>query len=290
MTQAMSFLIQALPMPCFVLDDDGALACFNQAARVEFEDPEQVLAHCLEHCSEFPDEVGNFESEFQGIPMTGTYLKEGDRCLVFLESHQELHRLQNEVQKLKKPQKHLIQALQNLVATTKGYSELIAVMLEENQLVAGERLAAVRRYEQYVNDHLVDMEGLLEEATQGKPFSATPFESSDHPIALVCLSNAVRSELVAELFMAQGMAAETSESLVDVSDRLLRQPEDVRLLVIDQPIEALGAWLRHHPEASVILLGDHSEASDLGDRSCLLTDSPMDINQLLKAAINLLNS
>ncbi|MCH1554996.1 MAG: hypothetical protein L7T26_02110, partial [Pseudomonadales bacterium] len=86
------------------------------------------------------------------------------------------------------------------------------------------------------------------------------------------------------------MAAETSESLVDVSDRLLRQPEDVRLLVIDQPIEALGAWLRHHPEASVILLGDHSEASDLGDRSCLLTDSPMDINQLLKAAINLLNS
>ena len=290
MTQAMSFLIQALPMPCFVLDVDGALACFNQAARVEFEDPGQVLEHCLEHCREFPDEVGNFESEFQGIPMTGTYLKDGERCLVFLESHQELHRLQNEVQKLKKPHKHLIQALQNLVATTKGYSELIAVMLEENQLVAGERLAAVRRYEQYVNDHLVDMEGLLDEATQGKPFSAKPFESSDHPIALVCLSNAVRSELVAELFLAQGMVAEVAESLEDVSARLMSQAEDVRLLVIDQPIQALEPWLRHHPEASMILLGDHSMEADLGERCCQLTDSPMDINQLLKAAINLLNT
>ena len=290
MTQAMSFLIQALPMPCFVLDIDGALACFNQAARVEFEDPGQVLEHCLEHCREFPDEVGNFESEFQGIPMTGTYLKDGERCLVFLESHQELHRLQNEVQKLKKPHKHLIQALQNLVATTKGYSELIAVMLEENQLVAGERLAAVRRYEQYVNDHLVDMEGLLDEATQGKPFSAKPFESSDHPIALVCLSNAVRSELVAELFLAQGMVAEVAESLEDVSARLMSQAEDVRLLVIDQPIQALEPWLRHHPEASMILLGDHSMEADLGERCCQLTDSPMDINQLLKAAINLLNT
>ena len=290
MTQAMSFLIQALPMPCFVLDVDGALACFNQAARVEFEDPGQVLEHCLEHCREFPDEVGNFESEFQGIPMTGTYLKDGERCLVFLESHQELHRLQNEVQKLKKPHKHLIQALQNLVATTKGYSELIAVMLEENQLVAGERLAAVRRYEQYVNDHLVDMEGLLDEATQGKPFSAKPFESSDHPIALVCLSNAVRSELVAELFLAQGMVAEVAESLEDVSARLMSQAEDVRLLVIDQPIQALEPWLRHHPEASMILLGDHSMEPDLGERCCQLTDSPMDINQLLKAAINLLNT
>ncbi len=290
MTQAMSFLIQALPMPCFVLDVDGALACFNQAARVEFEDPGQVLEHCLEHCREFPDEVGNFESEFQGIPMTGTYLKDGERCLVFLESHQELHRLQNEVQKLKKPHKHLIQALQNLVATTKGYSELIAVMLEENQLVAGERLAAVRRYEQYVNDHLVDMEGLLDEATQGKPFSAKPFESSDHPIALVCLSNAVRSELVAELFLAQGMVAEVAESLEDVSARLMSQAEDVRLLVIDQPIQALEPWLRHHPEASMILLGDHSMEPDLGERCCQLTDSPMDITQLLKAAINLLNT
>ncbi len=290
MTQAMSFLIQALPMPCFVLGIDGSLACFNQAARVEFEDPEKVLAHCLKGCSEFPDEVGNFESEFEGIPMTGTYLKDDDRCLVFLESHQELHRLQSEVQKLKKPQKHLIQALQNLVATTKGYSELIAVMLEENQLVAGERLAAVRRYEQYVNDHLIDMEGLLEEATQGRTLSVTPFESSAQPIALVCLANAVRSELVAELFLAQGMAAEISDTIDDVSARLNDKPDEVRLLVVDQAIPELEAWLKGHQEASVILLGDQSTESALGERCCRLTDSPMDINQLLKAAINLLNS
>jgi hypothetical protein len=44
----MSFLIQAMPMPCFVLDSEDKLACFNQAARAEFEDPEQVFNHCLD--------------------------------------------------------------------------------------------------------------------------------------------------------------------------------------------------------------------------------------------------
>ena len=60
-------------------------------------------------------------------------------------------------------------------STTKGYAELIAVMLEENLIVAGERLEAIRRYEQYVLDHLQDMEALVESALDRKPM-AQPLE------------------------------------------------------------------------------------------------------------------
>jgi hypothetical protein len=119
--------------------------------------------------------------------------------------------LQVELQSLKKPQRQLIQTLQNMVSTAKGYSELIAVMLEENQLVAGERLAAIRRYEQYVNDHLMDMEGLLGQASSSKLLMGAQLADEAPLIALVSLSNPVRSELVAELFRAQGMTARIAE-------------------------------------------------------------------------------
>ena len=65
-----------------------------------------------------------------------------------------------------------------------GYAELIAVMLEENLIVAGERLEAIRRYEQYVSDHLQDMEALVESALDRKPM-AQLLEQGNPQLALV---------------------------------------------------------------------------------------------------------
>lgn len=293
MTQRMSFLIQAMPMPCFVLDSEDKLACFNQAARAEFEDPEQVFNHCLTACPAFQDEVGSFESEFEGAPITLTYVKDEARYLVFMAHHQELNLLQVELQSLKKPQRQLIQTLQNMVSTAKGYSELIAVMLEENQLVAGERLAAIRRYEQYVNDHLMDMEGLLGQASSSKLLMGAQLADEAPLIALVSLSNPVRSELVAELFRAQGMTARIAEGPRLAAAALQENAKGIRLLVTDDAVDGLPQWREANSDASIIVCGDFSEraalAGDFADRCRTLPDQPMDINQMLRAAIDLLN-
>ncbi|MEJ6671919.1 MAG: hypothetical protein QNL18_13405 [Pseudomonadales bacterium] len=293
MTQSMSFLIQALPMPCFVLDSDLKLVCFNQAARAEFENPEHVLSHCLTACSEFLDEVGSYESEFEGVPITLTYVKDDARYLLFLAHHQELSLLQVELQSLKKPQRQLIQTLQNMVSTAKGYSELIAVMLEENQLVAGERLSAIRRYEQYVNDHLMDMEGLLGQAANSKLLMGAQLADEAPLIALVSLSNPVRSELVAELFRAQGMTARIAKTPALAAAALLENHLGIRLLVSDAAVGGLSEWREANPEASMIVCGGFSARDEIStaffDRCRALPDQPMDINQMLRAAIDLLN-
>jgi hypothetical protein len=207
--------------------------------------------------------------------------------------HQELNLLQVELQSLKKPQRQLIQTLQNMVSTAKGYSELIAVMLEENQLVAGERLAAIRRYEQYVNDHLMDMEGLLGQAASSKLLMGAQLADEAPLIALVSLSNPVRSELVAELFRAQGMTARIAESSRLAAAVLQENPKGIRLLVTDDAVGGLPQWREANLDASIIVCGDFSAraalAADFADRCRALPDHPMDINQMLRAAIDLLN-
>ncbi len=293
MTQRMSFLIQAMPMPCFVLDLDRKLECFNQAARAEFEDPEQVFDQCLAVCPAFQDEVGSFEAAFEGVPITLTYVKDEARYFVFMAHHQELNLLQVELQSLKKPQRQLIQTLQNMVSTAKGYSELIAVMLEENQLVAGERLAAIRRYEQYVNDHLMDMAGLLGQAASSKLLMGAQLADEAPLIALVSLSNPVRSELVAELFRAQGMTAHIAEGARLAAVALQENAIGIRLLVTDDAVVGLPQWREANPDAAIIVCGDlpgqSSLIDDFADRCRVLPDHPMDINQMLRAAIDLLN-
>ena len=182
-----------------------------------------------------------------------------------------------------KDQKRLLLALQNIVSTTKGYAELIAVMLEENLIVAGERLEAIRRYEQYVSDHLQDMEALVESALDRRPMAQ--LLEQEHPqLVLVCFDLAIQGEVVAELFRAQGMVVTQATSKEAATQILREQGSAFDLLVIDDWFDAAGHWLDASDDRRMILC--NGRAFD-HPRARLLSAPKLDMNHLLRAAIEL---
>ncbi len=182
-----------------------------------------------------------------------------------------------------KDQKRLLLALQNIVSTTKGYAELIAVMLEENLIVAGERLEAIRRYEQYVSDHLQDMEALVESALDRRPMAQ--LLEQEHPqLVLVCFDLAIQGEVVAELFRAQGMVVTQATSKEAATQILREQGSAFDLLVIGDWFDAAGHWLDASDDRRMILC--NGRAFD-HPRARLLSAPKLDMNHLLRAAIEL---
>ena len=119
-------------------------------------------------------------------------------------------------------------------------------------------MAAIRRYEQYVNDHLMDMEGLLGQASSSKLLMGAQLADEAPLIALVSLSNPVRSELVAELFRAQGMTARIAEGPRLAAAALQENAKGIRLLVTDDAVDGLPQWREANPDASIIVCGDFS--------------------------------
>jgi len=280
-------------MPCFVSSPAGELCEFNQAAKAAFETPERVFATLIAVESELNPAGGSFEISLEGFLMSVRYACVLDQYFWFVSQQRTVAALEAQIESLKKPQKQLLQTLQNMVSTAKGYAELIAVMLEENQLVAGERLAAVRRYEQYVNDHLLDMEALLEQASDSQFLMNARFDVQANVAVLIFLSNPVRGELLTELFKSQGMTTRLATSGAEAAALLAAHVASTRLLVTDEPIKAIGEWREQNPEAALICCGsrDFGQAMvDFGDRGCRLSDDPLDINEMLKAAIDLLNA
>jgi hypothetical protein len=156
-------------------------------------------------------------------------------------------------------------------------------MLEENLIVAGERLEAIRRYEQYVSDHLQDMEALVESALDRRPMAQ--LLEQEHPqLVLVWFDLTIQGEVVAELFRAQGMVVTQATSKEAATQILREQGAAFDLLVIDGWFDAAGHWLDASDDRRMILCSgrafDHPRARLLGAPK-------LDMNHLLRAAIEL---
>ena len=182
-----------------------------------------------------------------------------------------------------KEHKRLLLALQNIVSTTKGYAELIAVMLEENLIVAGDRLEAIRRYEQYVSDHLQDMEALVESALDRKPM-AQLLDQGNPQLALVHFELPVQGEVVAELLRAQGLVVTQAASIEAAKQILREQGAAIDLLVVDRFFDEVSPWLDKDDERQLILFGRQTFEHQ---RARCLMGPKLDINHILRSVIEL---
>ena len=182
-----------------------------------------------------------------------------------------------------KEHKRLLLALQNIVSTAKGYAELIAVMLEENLIVAGDRLEAIRRYEQYVSDHLQDMEALVESALDRKPM-AQLLDQGDPQLALVHFELPVQGEVVAELLRAQGLVVTQAASIGAAKQILREQGAAIDLLVVDRFFDEVSPWLDKDDERQLILFGRQTFEHQ---RARCLRGPKLDINHVLRSVIEL---
>ena len=162
-----------------------------------------------------------------------------------------------------------------------------AVMLEEEVVVTGERLAAVRRYEQSVNDHLTDMEALL--AHPSRDAADYNLDQVFRPKAIVFFHNLVRGQLIAELFAAQGMEVCLASSASDALKLTDNNDREAQLGVFDQPGPAAEQLLKCHPRSILLYCNASIDIDTENPRIGKVTDQPMDINEVLRASVEMLS-
>jgi len=80
---------------------------------------------------------------------------------LFIQNISESKILGRQLQETSKPARKFVHDISNALASTVGYSELLSMMLSEDEMLAGEKLSAIRRYQVEVREGLERAESLI---------------------------------------------------------------------------------------------------------------------------------
>jgi hypothetical protein len=280
-------LVKHLPYPCFIVDQKLRPVFINEAALETFESTDALVEECLVAPDFSLHQPCKYVVEHMGQSLRITSILDEHQIIVFVNKLEPDSHVRNEASPLHPAREALLKNLQNLLNTTRGYAELITVMLDEETAVSGERLAAVRRYEQHLNDHLTDMEALLADPLTHSADSR--LETAMRPRAIVFFENQIRGELIAELFAAQGMEVSLAANSEAALEQVNGSEHEVQLGVFDQAGPATEQLLKRHPRSMVIYCNAEIELDDDNPRIGRVPDQPLDINDVLRVSVKMLS-
>ena len=218
-----------------------------------------------------------FEGQFQVLPgseYTGLWLFDVS----------ELRFVQHQLQTLRKPDRRLLYRLNNLISTTLGYSELVELMLDENTMLDGERLKAVRRYQQEINSGLRQVESHVQREKQGRVPSDIGRQRTHH--VLIVHSDVPRLELLIELLQSQQFKVTSFTDDKAAVELIALNPESFYLAIIEETRELASRLLEVSPSLNILVCTDTKPA--IQDRRIhVIPDRPLDINILMKAMLDI---
>ena len=202
------------------------------------------------------------------------------RTQLWLFDVSEIRLVQKQLQTLKKPERRFLHQINNLVSTTLGYAELVELMLEENTSLNGERLTAIRRYQNEISTGLRQSENLIrQEKRSAMPYSDNTGWSTQH--VLIVHKDPTRMQLLVELLQSQQykVTSFTDAEAATKFARLNAKSLDLAILgVADQLAEYL---LETNGKLQIIVCtSDGQDYED--DRMHAINDTPMDINELIR--------
>ena len=87
---------------------------------------------------------------------------------LFVQDISESKVLGRQLQESSKPARKFVQDLSNTLSSAIGYSELLTMMLSEEEMFAGEKLAAIRRYQRAVSEGLASADTLIRQERSRK--------------------------------------------------------------------------------------------------------------------------
>jgi hypothetical protein len=211
-------------------------------------------------------------------------LPESENAGLWLFDVSELRFVQHQLQELKKPDRRLLHRLNNLVSTTLGYSELVELMLEENTVLDGERLKAVRRYHREINSGLCQVESHVQREKQGSVPPDIGRRGKHH--VLIVHSDSVRLELLIELMQSQHFKVTSFTDDKAAREFIDLNPESFNLAIIEETRELASRLLEIDPPLNILVCTD-TEPVIQDKRIYAIPDRPLDINILMKTLLDI---
>ncbi len=196
----------------------------------------------------------------------------------------ELRFVQHQLQTLNKPDRKFLHKLNNLVSTTLGYCELVELMLEENPVLNGERLKAVRGYQQEINSGL----RLTENHVQRERHTTIPSDSGrgGKQHALAVNSDTLRLEYLVELLQSQQFKVTSFTDSKAAREFMSLNPERINVAVVGEE-QDLAEYLLEINSSLNILICANTEPAIRDRRIHFIPDRPLDINILMKALLEI---
>ncbi|MBL4680290.1 MAG: response regulator [Pseudomonadales bacterium] len=275
------------------MSSDGLIDYANHYARTLGIQTERCLTELVhvDSLSNFENLVVSGNTDIQLVTDIATHHIQISRFssnCYFIQDLSEKMALSAQLQKNKGPERKFIHDISNALTTTMGYSELINMMLEENESITGNRLATVRRYQSEVLTGFNKADTLIKDHKQGKVVSEAVPIIRRH-VMIVDDERSI-TEFLSELMRARHYKVTAFTSSIAALQFYKENLGGVDLVIMDQIMpEMSGISLATELLACnidlpiVLCTGDHRLISDQSSGKVRIEhfiSKPIDINEL----------
>jgi len=158
----------------------------------------------------------------------------GPRSTVVVQDISELVALGRQLKSGKQPERKFVHEIGNVLTSTIGYTELINMMLEEQEEFSGERLAAIRRYEREVMEGLKRADALIKNKKLGPAQQFSPAIPLNRKHVMVVDDEVQITKLLCELLRAKQYKVTAFTESVEALDYYRDHWREVDLVIMDQ--------------------------------------------------------
>ncbi len=201
--------------------------------------------------------------------------------------------LSRQLRATQEPGRKLLHQLHTANATMTGYAELIAVMLDEEDVLEGERMTVVRRYHKEIRRCQQALDRLLKIARHGgkRPDSGTAVPINRRHIVVIDDEAAI-ADYITELMKGLQHKVTTFTEPGAALEFTVENAESIDLVITDHTmptISGLDLASRVHAtrESLPVLICPEQELTFREDEQLFQCQKPLDINELIQIVSDL---
>ena len=211
--------------------------------------------------------------------------RQGDFLTLWMIQLDEQRHLEEQLKKLKRPDRKLVRHLASLVATIRSQGELVSVMLEHGNEFSLDQLKVIRGCQSEINAKLAQCETLIDNLRHQRQGSGA---SESGTRVLVCHTDATRAELIGELLQLDGLQVDGFTSIESASRFAEANGNSLGVAIVMDDVGLKEQLLDVSPAAHIIVLATPASLRD-DARVQWFDETPLDINELQALVAKLLD-
>ena len=269
-------IIDTLPLSVLCLDANGVITQLNECARnqLHLACSDTLRSHIHSDSEkQFLDVMANpsTEIQIQLIDASNSHWVQmsqqssGGTTYVFLRDIAELLALSTQLRASKRPEKRLVHDLYNALTATMGYAELISMMLDEHNVISGERLEAIQRYQREVYIGLQKADLLLRNQKEGGIIHDSTAVPIKRKHIMVVDDEPSITEFLSELMRAKHYKVTSFTDSSEALSYFKSHANEVDLVIMDQIMPQISGMslaaelLSYNTSLPIVLCtGDHA--------------------------------
>ncbi len=274
--------LQYAPMPLLIVNDEDIITTLNDSASVMGFRSGDLVADYLNGMSEAFCEyiryqpastIYRFQFEGSEKPCKVTPIQFAELNCLWLQDISENLALADQLRQVKKPESMQFRQINQLIVTAMGYSELLDVVMSDEEGLSSDKMATVKQYQLEITRNLRAIQDLID----GKD------EVERKGSILVIEQHETLAELISELLRGEGYKVTAFSDASSGLKFATMNAASLQIAIVDETIanedgegSLLDALKLAAPELPVLRLTDQGEGEGT-------IRKPLDFNRLIQA-------